>query len=578
MRRLVQDASGMVVFSDGANGGGNATLIEREATVTLLQAQSGIQESSAHKRREVQQDKSGPSRVGTSPRTQTPHGDEVFVEARLDCSAPLPGVAPFPKSFRLSACYVNLYIGGETSMAKTIKSSPRVVIVGAGFGGLTAARRIARLPVQLTVIDRKNHHTFQPLLYQVATAGLSPGEIAAPIRWILRASANVEVLLEEVVDFNLEQKKVITSDKDIDYDFLVVASGSTHTYFGHDEWEPLAPGLKTIEDATEIRRRVLLAFELAERQAADAATSPPLQFVVVGGGPTGVELAGTLAEITRHSMNHQFRNIDPRQTRVLLIEGGPRVLPAYSEELSRKAETQLQHLGVEVRTSRMVNRIEPGAVWSGDQKIPAQVVLWAAGVAASPLGRKLGVSVDRAGRVLVEPDLSIPGHPQIFVIGDLAALHDEKGKPLPGLAPVAIQEGDCVAETIARDLENQPRRKFHYHDKGSLATIGRAAAVAQIGNFELSGYFAWLAWLFVHIFFLIGFRNRLLVMIQWAWSYLTYERGARLITGSDDLPGWTEASSQQTGGTTGAPPVPPGGGARLNANHEPPTVTAQSPG
>jgi NADH:ubiquinone reductase (H+-translocating) len=437
---------------------------------------------------------------------------------------------------------------------------PRVVIVGAGFGGLTAARRIARLPVQVTVVDRKNHHSFQPLLYQVATAGLSPGEIAAPIRWILRASPNVEVLLEEVVDFNVEQKKLITQGRALDYDFLIVASGVTHAYFGHEEWSTLAPGLKTIEDALEIRRRVLLAFELAERQNEYRNESrhepagnhtqggPPLQFVVVGGGPTGVELAGTLAEIARHALNHQFRNINPKQTRILLIEGGPRVLPAYSEELSRKAEAQLRRLGVEVRTSHLVTRIEPGAVWVGDERIPAPVVLWAAGVAASPLGRKLGVPVDRAGRVLVEPDLSIPGHPEVFVIGDLAALPDENGKMLPGVAPVAIQQGDWVAETIARDLQNQrrqdqPRRNFHYHDKGSLATIGRAAAVAQFGKFELSGYFAWLAWLFIHIFFLIGFRNRLLVMIQWAWSYLTYERGARLITGSDELPGWTAAES-----------------------------------
>ena len=426
------------------------------------------------------------------------------------------------------------------------KSQPRVVIVGAGFGGLTAARRIARLPVQVTVIDRKNHHTFQPLLYQVATAGLSPGEIAAPIRWILRGHRNVEVLLEEVVDFSLEEKKLITREQILDYDFLVVASGATHAYFGHPEWEPLAPGLKTIEDALEIRRRVLLAFELAERQNAnnDVQSGSPLQFVVIGGGPTGVELAGMLAEIARHALNHEFRNIDPKQTRILLLEGGPRVLGPYSEELSRKAEDQLRRLGVEVRTSSIVTRIEPGAVWVGDQKIPAPVVLWAAGVAASPLGRKLGVPVDRAGRVLVEPDLSIPGHREVLVIGDLASLNDENGKMLPGVAPVAIQQGDWVAETIARDLEHQPRRNFVYHDKGSLATIGRAAAVAQFGKFELSGYFAWLAWLFVHIFFLIGFRNRLLVMIQWAWSYLTYERGARLITGSDELPGWTEPKSQ----------------------------------
>jgi NADH:ubiquinone reductase (H+-translocating) len=417
---------------------------------------------------------------------------------------------------------------------------PRVVIVGAGFAGLTAARRISRLPVQLTLLDRKNHHTFQPLLYQVATAGLSPGEIAAPIRWILRSRSNVEVLLDEVVDFRLDQKKVITKEQAIDYDFLIVASGATHAYFGHEEWQALAPGLKTIEDALEIRRRVLLAFELAERQAASGQTPSPLRFVVVGGGPTGVELAGTLAEISRHAMNNEFRNINPNQARILLIEGGPRVLAAYSEELSLKAEAQLQQLGVEVRTSKVVTRIEPGAVWTGDEKIPATLVLWAAGVAASPLGRKLGVPFDRAGRVLVQPDLSIPGHPEVFVLGDLAALKDANGKMLPGVAPVAIQQGDWVAETIARDLENQPRRNFHYHDKGSLATIGRAAAVAQIGKFEISGYFAWLAWLFIHILFLIGFRNRLIVMIQWAWSYLTYERGARLITGSDQLPGWID--------------------------------------
>jgi NADH dehydrogenase len=432
------------------------------------------------------------------------------------------------------------------------KPKPRVVIVGSGFGGLTAARRVARLPVQVTVIDRRNHHTFQPLLYQVATAGLSPGEIAAPIRWILRSHSNVEVLLEEVVDFNLEQKKVITKLQALDYDYLIIASGATHAYFGHEEWEPMAPGLKTIEDALEIRRRVLLAFELAERDQNERSTKPavegqsasPLQFVVVGGGPTGVELAGTLAEIAHHAMNHEFRKIDPQQTRILLIEGGPRVLPAYSDDLSRKAEAQLQHLGVEVRTSHMVTRVVPGAVWVGSEKIPASVILWAAGVAASPLGRKLGTPVDRAGRVLVQPDLSIPRHPEVFVIGDLAALNDENGKLLPGVAPVAIQQGDWVAGTIARDLENQPRRNFHYHDKGSIATIGRAAAVAQFGKFEISGYFAWLSWLFVHIFFLIGFRNRVMVMIQWAWSYLTYERGARLITGSDELPGWIEPTPQ----------------------------------
>ena len=463
-----------------------------------------------------------------------------------------------------------------------INATPRlrIVIIGAGFAGLTAARRIARLPVEVTVVDRKNHHTFQPLLYQVATAGLSPGEIASPIRAILGGNFNVEVLLEEVVDFNLDQKQIVTRQQTLAYDFLIVASGATHAYFGHEEWAPLAPGLKSIEDALEIRRRVLLAFELAERQqserqnaerpknepqAAGAPSPPPLQFVVIGAGPTGVELAGTLAEIAHHAMNHEFRHIDPSHTRILLIEGGPRVLPAYSEELSRKAESQLRHLGVEVRTSHMVTRIEPGAVWVGDEKVFAPVVLWAAGVAASPLGRKLGVPIDRAGRVLVNPDLSIPGHPQVFVIGDLAALNDENGKMLPGVAPVAIQQGDWIAKTIARDLQNQSRRNFRYHDKGSLATIGRAAAVAQFGKFELSGYFAWLAWLLIHILFLIGFRNRLLVMIQWAWSYLTYERGARLITGSDQLSGWTESQSppKDHNGETDAAPVRPDAGTRL---------------
>ncbi|HEX8812155.1 MAG TPA: NAD(P)/FAD-dependent oxidoreductase, partial [Terracidiphilus sp.] len=367
---------------------------------------------------------------------------------------------------------------------------PRVVIVGAGFGGLNAAQRIARLPVQVTVIDRRNHHTFQPLLYQVATAGLSPGEIAAPIRWILRAHSNVEVLLEEVVGFDIQRRKVITKEQELDFDYLIVASGATHAYFGHEEWEPFAPGLKTVEDALEIRRRVLLAFELAEREAVQGHPVAPLQFAVVGGGPTGVELAGTLAEIARHAMTHEFRNIRPEQSRILLIEGGPRVLPTYTEELSRKAEQQLRQLGVEVRTSKMVTRITPGAVWVGEEEIPASVVLWAAGVAASPLGRMLGVPTDRAGRVLVQPDLSVPGHPEVMVIGDLAALADKHGKMLPGVAPVAIQQGKFAASTIKRDLRRQPRANFHYFDKGNLATIGRAAAVAQIGKFQLSGYFA----------------------------------------------------------------------------------------
>jgi NADH dehydrogenase len=417
--------------------------------------------------------------------------------------------------------------------------------VGAGFGGLTAAQRLAHLPVQITVVDRKNHHTFQPLLYQVATAGLSPGEIAAPIRWILRGHPNIEVLLEEVRDFNLKARTVITNEQVLPYDYLVIASGASHAYFGHPEWERLAPGLKSIEDALEIRRRVLLAFELAERQVAAGVPDFPLTFVVVGGGPTGTELAGTLAEISRHVLASEFRSISPATTKIMLLEGGPRVLPAYSEDLSRKAQQQLERLGVEVRTSNIVTGIEPGAVLVGKTRIPAQVVLWAAGVAASPLGCKLDAPIDRAGRVHVQPDLSLPGHPEVFVIGDLSALEDEHGKMLPGVAPVALQQGAWVAKTIACDLDHQPRRNFHYHDKGSLATIGRAAGVAQFPKFSLSGYFAWLAWLFIHIFFLIGFRNRVIVMIQWAWSYLTYERGARLITGSNELPGWTESDHRK---------------------------------
>jgi len=414
-----------------------------------------------------------------------------------------------------------------------------VVIVGGGFGGLRAARGLLREPVQIIIVDRKNHHTFQPLLYQVATAGLSPGEIAAPIRSIFRDDSNVISLLEEVQDFDLAHRIVKTSEQNIPYDYLVVAAGATHAYFGHDDWEQYAPGLKTIEDALEIRRRILLAFELAERQAVAGEATEPLNFVVVGGGPTGVELAGTLAEITRHVLSQEFRSIDPKRARILLLEGGPRVLPTYTEDLSRSAEDQLRRLGVEVHTNAMVTKVEPGAVIFGETRMIAPVILWAAGVAASPLGKKLGVPCDRAGRVEVRRDLSIPGYPEVFVIGDLASLKDENGKPLPGVAPVAMQEGTFVAKTIARDMAGQAREDFKYRDKGSLATIGRAAAIAQFGKVHISGFVAWLAWLFIHIFFLIGFRNRIIVFIQWAWSYVTYERGARLITGSTELPGWS---------------------------------------
>jgi len=436
------------------------------------------------------------------------------------------------------------------------------VIIGAGFGGLNAARALARAPVEITLIDRRNYHTFQPLLYQVATAGLSPGEIAAPVRSIFRSHKNVEVLMAEVTGFDLERRVVETPDAEIPYDYLIVAAGASHAYFGHDDWEPFAPGLKTIEDALEIRRRVLLAFELAERQAATGESANALNFVVVGAGPTGVELAGTLAEICRHALTHEFRSIDPARAHIVLVEGGPRVLPAYAEDLSQSAQEQLQRLGVEVRTSATVTGIEAGAVHLGETRLAAAVILWAAGVAASPLGKKLGAPVDRAGRVLVQPDLSLPGHREVFVLGDLAALKDEQGKMLPGVAPVAIQQGRFVAKLIREEIKEiknagappfsrtlregggvDSRAPFHYWDKGSLATIGRAAAVGEFGKIHVSGFIAWLAWLFVHIFFLIGFRNRILVFIQWAWSYVTYERGARLITGSTYLPGWSHSEN-----------------------------------
>ena len=408
---------------------------------------------------------------------------------------------------------------------------PRVVIIGGGFGGLKAAEALARLPVQITLVDRKNHHTFQPLLYQVATAGLSPAEIAAPIREILARRENVEVLLGEVLGFDLERRIVKLNGFELGYEYLVVAAGASHAYFGHDEWEPLAPGLKTIEDALEIRRRVLLAFELAERHAATTGQHPPLTFVVVGGGPTGVELAGTLAEIARKSLPEDFRHIDPKKTRIVLLEGGPSVLTAYPEDLRQSAKRQLEHLGVEVRLNSAVTGIRPAEIHIGDEVMRPSVVLWAAGVAASPLGRALGCPVDRAGRVLVEADLSLPGHREVFVIGDLASLKREDGKQLPGVAAVAMQQGRWVARQVAADLAGNARPPFHYDDKGSLATIGRAAAVAQFGKVHISGFLAWLSWLFVHIFFLIGFRNRIIVMIQWAWSYFTYDRSARLITG-----------------------------------------------
>jgi NADH dehydrogenase len=417
---------------------------------------------------------------------------------------------------------------------------PEVVIIGGGFGGMNAARKLCKYPVNITVIDRKNHHTFQPLLYQVATAGLSPGEIAAPIRGVLKKCKRVRVLMGEVIGFDLAAKQVKLRDESlIHYDYLVIAAGATHSYFGHPEWEELAPGLKELEDATEIRRRVLLAFELAERRAAMTGKAEAVYFVIVGGGPTGVELAGTLAEIARKTIAADFDYINPRDTRILLIEGGPRLLAAYPEDLSASAKKQLNELGVEVMTSAMVTSIEPGQVKVGEQVYPSTVTLWAAGVAASPLGRALGVETDKPGRVIVKSDLSVPGHPEIFVIGDLADFKDQKTKmPLPGVAPVAIQQGQFVAKNIGHAVKGEPYEEFHYWDKGTMATIGRAAAVAKIGKFHLSGFVAWMMWLFVHLMYLVGFRNRLLVLIEWGWAYLTYQRSARLITGSTQLPGW----------------------------------------
>jgi NADH dehydrogenase len=411
---------------------------------------------------------------------------------------------------------------------------PHVVILGGGFAGLTCARALRSAPVRITLVDRSNHHLFQPLLYQVATASLSPAEIASPIRSILRRQSNVQVWLGEVEEIDVERRSVRLRDGALSYDYLVVATGATHAYFGHDDWAPHAPGLKTVDDALEIRRRFLLAFEAAEREADPEARRRLLTFVIVGGGPTGVELAGAMAEIARQVMPRDFRSIDTTTTRILLLEGGPRILGGYPPSLSERAQRQLERLGVEVRTGALVTGIEPGEVRIGEERIEAGNVFWAAGVAASPLGARLGAPLDRAGRVRVEADLSIPGRPEVFVAGDLAAV-EQDGAAVPGVAPAAMQMGRHVARMIRRDLEGRAREPFRYFDKGNLATIGRAAAVAEIAGLRLSGLVAWLVWVFVHILYLIGFRNRLLVMIQWAWAYLTYQRGIRLITGHPEL-------------------------------------------
>jgi NADH dehydrogenase len=407
----------------------------------------------------------------------------------------------------------------------------RVVVIGGGFGGLWAVRHLRNAPVEITLIDRSNHHLFQPLLYQVATAGLAAPSIAAPLRYILRKQRNVTVLMGEVSRIDMATRRVQAAERVIDYDYLLVASGATHAYFGHDAWEQFAPGLKNLDDAFVIRRRILEAFERAEATSSATERDACLTFAVIGGGPTGVELAGTLAEIARHTLAREFRHIDPRRARVLLIEAGPRVLSALDQALSEKARTQLEHLGVEVLTGKPVTDIGAGFLVCGGERIAAQTILWAAGVAASPLGAQLGAELDRAGRVRVSPDLSVPGHPEVFVAGDLASLQVD-GKPVPGVAPAAKQMGTQVASNILAHLAGRPTTPFRYRDWGTLATIGRHSAVAQLPTLRLSGIFAWWFWLLLHIFFLIGFRSRLIVLIDWAWAYFTYARAARIILGN----------------------------------------------
>jgi NADH:ubiquinone reductase (H+-translocating) len=437
------------------------------------------------------------------------------------------------------------------AVPRQISGRPRVVIIGGGFGGLRAALGLAHVPVDVTVIDRRNHHTFQPLLYQVALAVLSPADIAQPIRSVLRKQSNTEVLMDEVVGIDIAARNVsLASGSLVAYDYLVLATGATHSYFAHPEWATLAPGLKTIEDATEIRRRVLLAFELAERQMVEHGWHPPLNFVVVGGGPTGVELAGAISDIAQLYMRHDFRHIDPTKSRVLLLEGSPRVLAAYPPDLSEKAEATLRELGVEVHTDTQVTGIGPGYVEASSRsntggnptRIDAAVTLWAAGVQASPLGRMLGAPLDKRGCVIVDDRLNPPGLPEVFILGDLAHF-EQDGHQIPGVAQPAMQMGDHISKMIAADLKGTRRPAFRYFDKGDMATIGRMAAVAKVEwpfKAHMSGFAAWITWLTVHIFFLIGFRNRISVFAAWIWTYFTFTRGARLITGDQTLPGWEE--------------------------------------
>jgi len=407
---------------------------------------------------------------------------------------------------------------------------PHVIIVGGGFGGLKAARELRHAPVRITLIDKSNHHLFQPLLYQVATAGLSPADIAAPIRGVLGSQANTEVLLGEVTGVDLNAREVVVKDRRIRYDYLVIATGSTHSYFGHEEWEKYAPGIKSIHDATMMRQKILLAFEAAESEDDPEKKRKLLTFAIVGGGPTGVELSGALSELAHHALAADFRHIDPKLARIVLVEAGPRVLATFHADIALKTQRKLEKMGVEVRTNSRVECVDAQGVVVGGERIEAATVLWAAGVVASPAAKWLGIPSDRVGRVKVAPDLSIPGHSNVFVIGDTSTL-EQNGQPLPGVAPVALQEAQFVARRIGRLVRGEKAEGvFHYHDKGNLATVGRAFAVVDFGRRRGTGFFAWILWLVVHIFYLIGFRNRLAVIFEWAWAYLTFQRGARLIT------------------------------------------------
>ena len=425
----------------------------------------------------------------------------------------------------------------------TATRRPHVVIVGGGFGGLRAARHLRRADVDVTVVDRTNHHLFQPLLYQVATATLAPSDISVPIRWLLRRQKNTRVLMAHVTAVDVARRTVTLDDgeRDLAYDYLVLAAGARHSYFGHAEWERDAPGLKSLEDAFDIRRRFLLAFEEAEKETDPAAREAYMTFVLVGGGPTGVELAGIIPDVARYALAEDFREIDTRTTRVILVEGGKRLLPSFPEELSERARRDLERIGVEVRLNSIVTSVSDRGVQVGDEFIPARTIFWAAGNSASPLAQSLGVPLDRAGRVQVERDLSLPGHPEVFAVGDMAAFTQD-GQLVPGVAPAANQMGRLAAHNILRDLAAQPRAHFRYRDKGNLATIGRHRAIAVIGRLKLAGNVAWWFWLFIHILYLVGFRNRISVLIQWAYAYFTYQRGVRLITGSmrkeyQDAPG-----------------------------------------